>query len=142
EREEKEISSPVRVHKKLFYRLDGCGYFDESFSQIHLANVASGEVKKLTDEAHHMGGLTWSPDGTQIGFIANRREDDDLIQNHDDIWTIPANGGEIRQIPAPDGPKFGLAWSPDGRSLAYIGHNDPDDSWGVRNERVLVIPAA
>jgi dipeptidyl aminopeptidase/acylaminoacyl peptidase len=141
EREEKEQSSPVRLHMKLFYRLDGFGYFDDSYWQLQVVDVSTGESKVLLDEPHHPGAPCWSPDGKTLGFISNRKEDDDLKQQYDDIWAVPANGGPITQVQAPDGPKYGLAWSPDGRSLAYIGHLDPEDTWGGRNERVLVIPA-
>jgi dipeptidyl aminopeptidase/acylaminoacyl peptidase len=141
EREEKGLSSPVRVHDKLFYRLDGFGYFDGSFSQIWVVDVQSGASKQLTNEAHHLGSLSWSPDGKSIGFISNRREDDDLAPIYEYIWTIPAEGGEISPVKAPDGPKGNLAWSPDGQWLAFTGHTDPTDTWGGKNARVLVVPA-
>jgi dipeptidyl aminopeptidase/acylaminoacyl peptidase len=141
EREEKGFSSPVRVHSKLFYRLDGFGYWDNSFWQLWVVDVATGEAKQLTDEPRSFASPVWSPDGSTIAFIANRREDDDLEPNYEDIWTVPAEGGEIHKVEAPDGPKYGLAWSPDGRWLAYIGTTDPEDFWGGKNERVLVIPS-
>ncbi len=141
EREEKELSRPVRIHKKLFYRLDGFGYFDESYWQIYVVNVATGETKRLTDEAHYLGAPTWSPEGTTLLFNANRREDDDLHGNYEDLWTIPAGGGEIKQIQAPAGPKQNPRYSPDGRTIAFVGHTDPDDTWGGKNERILLVPA-
>lgn len=142
EREEKGFSNPARVHTKLFYRLDGFGYFDGEYWQIAVADANTGEVTLLTDEPYHHNCPTWSPDGNRIGFIANRREFDDLEPNYDDIWTVPADGGEIERVAAPDGPKEGLAWSPDGQWLGYAGHLDVDDTWGGLNTRVLVIPAA
>ena len=140
EREEKKLSSPVRVHTKLFYRLDGFGYFDESFWQVYVADSATGEVTRLTDEALHHTCPAWSPDGSRILFIADRREDNDL-DNRPEFWTIPASGGEPDKIEAPAGPKEAVAWSPDGKWIAYIGHTWPDDTWGGRNERVMLIPA-
>ncbi len=141
EREEKHLSSPPRLHRKMFYRLDGFGYFDESYWQIHLVDTATGEVKQLTNEPRNFGGPYWSPDGARILFIANRRDDDDLMGERPDLWTIPADGGEPHKIDAPEGPKEAAAWSPDGRWIAYTGHTDPDDTWGGRNERVMLIPS-
>ena len=141
EREESCRSLPVRVHTRRFYRLDGMGYFDDSFWQAWVVDVATGEAKALTDAPHDHGPLAWSPDGTRIAFIANRREDDDLEGLRDDLWTVPVEGGEVRRVEAPEGPKGGLAWSPDGRWIAYTGHTDVDDVWGCRNSRVIVIPA-
>lgn len=141
ERKEKELSSPVRVHTTLFYRLDGTGYFDDAYAQLYVADASTGEAKRLTDERHHLGDPVWSPDGKTLAFVANRRDDEDMSAEYQYIWTIPADGGEIAQVPTHDGPKYGLAWAPDGKWLAYIGHLDPSDTWGGKNERVLVIPA-
>jgi dipeptidyl aminopeptidase/acylaminoacyl peptidase len=141
EREEKETSAPVRVHKKMFYRLDGFGYFDEAYPQLWTVDVATGESRKLTDEPHHLHSLAWTPDGSRLSFVADRRDDDDVPPEVEHIWTIPAGGGEITQLEGPCGPKHSIAWSPDGALLAYIGHTDPVDSWGCRNQRVLLIPA-
>ncbi len=142
EREESGASNPPRVHNAMFYRLDGFGYFDGSYAQIWVLDATTGEAKQLTDEPLPHGSICWSPDGARIGFIANRREDADLKVLFDDLWTVPAEGGDIVQIPAQDGPKYGLAWSPDGEYLAYVGHTDIEDTWGGRNERVLVTPVA
>ncbi|MBW3623495.1 MAG: S9 family peptidase [Armatimonadetes bacterium] len=141
EREENCASAPVRVHTKLFYRLDGLGYWDDSFWQVWVADAETGEAKPLTDAPYNHGALAWSPDGKTLAFVANAREDNDLEDHYDDLWTVPADGGEIRRIEAPDGPKHGPAWSPDGKWIAYVGHTDLEDTWGGRNPRVLVIPA-
>src|SRR5687768_9371169 len=92
EREEKHQSSPPRVHHKLFYRLDGFGYFDECFWQIHTVDVASGEVKQLTYSPHNHGGPYWSPDGSRILFIADLSDDDDINGERQYLWTIPVEG--------------------------------------------------
>lgn len=141
ERKEKELSSPVRVHRKLFYRLDGFGYYDESYWQVWVADRATGEAKALTDEPVNHGAPVWAPDGQSLVFVANRRDDSDLTGMYDDLWRIPVAGGEPVRIPAPDGPKGAPAFSPDGTLVAYVGHTDVEDTWGGRNERVLIIPA-
>jgi dipeptidyl aminopeptidase/acylaminoacyl peptidase len=140
ERKEKELSSPVRVHRKLFYRLDGFGYYDDSFWQVWVVDVASREARALTDEPFNHGAPAWTPDGEALIFVANRRDDNDLKGMYDDLWRIPASGGEPQRIAAPDGPKDCPVVSPDGTHIAYVGHTDPDDTWGGRNERVLLIP--
>jgi acylaminoacyl-peptidase len=43
-------------------------------------------------------------------------------------------------LAAPEGPKSGLVWSPDGRHLAYLGHDDPNEIWGIRNVHPWVVP--
>ncbi|HSV72330.1 MAG TPA: S9 family peptidase [Chthonomonadales bacterium] len=140
-REESGASQPVRTHTRLFYRLDGSGYTDGSWWQVWVVDVATREARPLTEGPWHHGAPAWSPDGERIAFVANRREDADLELLRDTIYTVPASGGEMAPLQAPEGPKGSLAWSPDGRWIAMIGHTDPDDAWGCRNDRVLVIPA-
>lgn len=142
EREERGASAPVRVHKKLFYRLDGFGYFDDSYGQVWVADAKTGEAKALTDAPFSHESLAWSPDSKTIAFVCNRNEDNDLNPLLDDIYTVPAEGGEAQRIEAPAGPKGALAWSPDGSWLACLGHTDLEEYWGGANIRVLVIPSS
>lgn len=141
ERKAKGLSNPPRIHTALFYRLDGFGYFDGSYWQVHIADAQTGETKALTSGELHCGDVCWSPDSHTIAFLSDRRPNWDTRKDADtQIWSISASGGESTQIPAPPGEKSGLAWSPDGSALAYVGNPDPLDQWGTRNERVYVLP--
>src|SRR5579862_9563264 len=68
--------------------------------------------------------LIWSPDSKTLAFIADTRDDRDIDPGKPEIWTIPAMGGELTRIPAPEAPKYGLSWSPDGQTFAYVGVPD------------------
>lgn len=39
-----------------------------------------------------------------------------------DIGLFPAEGGEVRKLTNSVGPAYSPAFSPDGRTIAYIGH--------------------
>ena len=54
----------------------------------------------------------WSPDGREIAFISNRKEED-----QEQIYLIPFYGGEARPLTALKGSFGGLEWSPGGRKL-------------------------
>jgi dipeptidyl aminopeptidase/acylaminoacyl peptidase len=110
ERKEKGLSSPVRVHTRLFYRLDGFGYFDGSFPQVWVADVKTGETKPLTDEPYYHASLTWSPDGKTLAFITNRRDDWDLKGMYDDIWTYSGFPRRTAPSPAWPGRRMGAGW--------------------------------
>jgi Tol biopolymer transport system component/beta-lactamase regulating signal transducer with metallopeptidase domain len=84
----------------------------------------------------------WSPDGKAIAFVRTR-DSQNIIKlfTEADIFILPAAGGEPRQLTAePDMVAFGsIAWSPDGRLLAYFALNP---EWPSPEETTIrVIPA-
>jgi dipeptidyl aminopeptidase/acylaminoacyl peptidase len=63
-------------------------------------------------------GYVFSPDSTQIAFVAN--SDADLSSStNSDIFAVPASGGMIRHITTNPGADEGPLYSPDGKYLAY-----------------------
>lgn len=141
ERKTKELPPPPRVHTSLNYRYDGFGYIDDSYWQVWVADVATGETTQLTTGNYHCDAPVWSPDSRTLAFLSDRRDDADIDPGHDTIWIVPVEGGELRRIPAPEGPKHALAWSPDGSHFAYAGNPDLGDPWGTNNTRLLLLPA-
>ncbi len=162
ERKKKELSSPVRHHDRLFYRLDGMGYWDGEYFQVWVADAKTGDAKQLTDGSYNCALPTWSPDSRTLAFLCDRREDGDIAPAQNDIWTIAAadvfaagegvkaesdsamqekSENSLTRIASPPGAKESLAWSPDGKSFAYVGLADPLDTWHSSNERVFVLPA-
>ena len=139
-RKEQGLSSPVREHSKLFYRLDAVGYWDGEFSQVYVVDAATGDHRQLTSEPHHLQCLTWSPDSSKIAFAGNMRDDDDLEPGYEGIYTIAIDGSNLTRLKVPDGPKMQISWSPDGAKIAWIGHTDPTESWSQWINRVLVAP--
>jgi Tol biopolymer transport system component len=56
----------------------------------------------------------WSPDGSELAFVGG----DQALFRYD-IYVMKANGTGIRQVTHDGGPKGELAWSPNGKWLAY-----------------------
>ena len=57
----------------------------------------------------------WSPSGDRIAFTSTRGADDDRQQ----LWVLPMDGGEARQVTDVVGGVSGIAWSPDGERIAF-----------------------
>lgn len=58
---------------------------------------------------------TWSPDGSRIAFIG--RED---AERQYDLFTISADGSDLRRLRETPRDELEPAWSPDGRRIAYV----------------------
>jgi len=89
--------------------------------------IAGGDPANLTASANvnvqatdYIGGLDVSPDGTQIAFMAQGREQGQL----NTAWVIAAPlGGVPRRVLKP--PDAGLHWSPDGKRIAFVRAGGP-----------------
>jgi len=136
----KKLGVVARHIERVFYKLDGYGYLPKERTHLWTVDVRSGKTRQLTDHAvYDETSPTWSPDGQQIAFISNRSADPDFNPDADDLYVMPAEGGEFRKIETPAGPKGSPTYSPDGRWIAYFGSAYPGE-W-YRNNCLWVVPA-
>jgi len=71
----------------------------------------------------------------RVAFVSTRGGDDDRPQ----LWVLPTDGGEARQVTNVAGGVRGIEWSPDGTRIAFVqevtaadrDHASP--SWGDGN---------
>jgi len=144
EREEderkKELGIVSRHITRVFYKLDGTGYLPQERWHVWTIDARNGRAKQLTDgDVYDELEPRWSPDGGQIVFFSNRSEDPDFDPDAVDLYVIPATGGEMRKIETPYGPKELPSFSPDGRWIAYVGHEGGGDWW--KNDDLWAVPA-
>ncbi len=85
---------------------------NKNFCQIMLVDVASGEMRALTQGDHTDAMPRWSPDGSRLAFVSSRDKGATL-------WTLPMDGGQPTRLTKPDGSVKDFDWSPDGRYIAY-----------------------
>ena len=138
-REEEHRSYPPRVIRRAGYREDGTGYNGGERWHLQTVTVETGDVNQLTSEDHDDHSPAWSPDGKTIAFVSNRSEDADLTPGYQDLWLISSNGGEARRVTKQSGHMQCPVWSPDGAEIAYIGHDRPDEIWGVSDPHLWVV---
>ena len=103
------------------------------------------ETTQITQGDDRDYGLEcWSPDGMRLAVTANVDAHPDLRPSAEAIFLYPAaglhEGAEPVRLNAPLGPKSSVAWSPDGAYLAYLGHDQADEVWGVTNAHPWIVP--
>jgi dipeptidyl aminopeptidase/acylaminoacyl peptidase len=123
EPEEPEGKKMPRARKidRMWYKLDGTGWIYERRTHIFIVAAEGGDPRQLTDGDWDDGDVAWSPDGQMIAFSSDR-SDDRWQWPAGDIWVVPAVGGEPRCLTDDDKMSAGSpGWSPDGKTIAFLG---------------------
>lgn len=136
---EKKAEPVYRHITRLFYRLQGVGFLPQDKYHIWKVDVQSGLDKQITKGKYDDLEPDVSPDGKTIAFTSNHSKDPDLDSLKIDLYTIASGGGKQKLVPTPDGAVYSPSFSPDGEKLAYIGHANPDDAWGVANNHIWTV---
>lgn len=110
------------------YKANGTGYLDEKRAHLWKLDVESGELTQLTDgEDWNDSNPVFSPDDSFIAFDSDRTGEEYEGGDNDDIWIVPATGGEVRQITTHGHRDASPLWSPAGKYLAYTRTDEPYD---------------
>jgi len=74
---------------------------DESymFQKIHIIDVATKQMRRLSDNPGKLGNFAWSPDGAMIAYNAAKEQKDHAESQ---VLVIPAAGGEARNLTEPN----------------------------------------
>ena len=137
--QKKKLGIVCREIERVRYSLDGAGYLPQERWHLWMIDAESGAAQQLTDsDIYDEGAPYWSPDGAWLTFASNRAADPDFEPDADDLYVLPAEGGEMRKVATPYGPKGSPVFSPDGQHIAYIGHEGRGEWW--KNDHLWVVP--
>jgi dipeptidyl aminopeptidase/acylaminoacyl peptidase len=142
---DEDRESDVRVITRDAYRLNGAGYFDRTrpnhlwVVDVPAFGAALPEPRQLTRGELNEGDPAWSDDGSQIYFSSNRSKEPYYERPNDDVWAVPARGGEIRPVADVDGPINEWAVSPDGSRVAFAGFLNPEKRPSYNESDLLVV---
>jgi dipeptidyl aminopeptidase/acylaminoacyl peptidase len=143
----KKTPAPIVIDRYRF-KADETGFVTGRREHLYLFDLATRKADLLMPGDYDEISPSWSPDGKSIAFVSRRRPEPDRTDNYD-IYVVEArSGAEPRQVTTYPGgdndPSWGgrgPAWSPDGKSLAYV-QGGPLNLIYYAVQNVAVIPAA
>ena len=120
-------AEPPQVIDRARYRTNGQGFLELAYNHIFVIPAEGGTERQLTSgDFHHRGPLSFTPDGEEILFSANRHEDWELESREADIFSVNVATAELEQLTDMPGVEADPQISPNGRSIAYLrSSNEP-----------------
>jgi Tol biopolymer transport system component/DNA-binding winged helix-turn-helix (wHTH) protein len=90
-------------------------------SQLRRYDAVSGRFVPFLREINMAGRTEVSRDGTRVAWISN---------SDGSLWQSRLDGSERLQLTTPPMSVFMMRWSPDSRSIAFMG-KEPDKTWRI-----------
>lgn len=96
--------------------------------EIHVLDLKTKEVHRLTYKDGFDSGAVYSPDGKRIAFYGE-------YEGKWDIYLMEADGSDVINLTSDTMECYSPSWSPDGRSIAYTGGASEDyQIWTIEIE--------
>jgi len=131
----------LRRQGGLMSRMDARGYVDTR-QHLTLVGVAEDDLRpeprQLVDGPFDEVDFAWSPDGEEIAFVSNRRDDREHSMGSD-VWTVEVSSGALRCLTPPGMGCLAPAWSPDANQIAFLGAPD-SKGCGYHPTHIYVVP--
>jgi dipeptidyl aminopeptidase/acylaminoacyl peptidase len=107
---------------------------DRTKADLVLVNARTRSARTLLRDVTGLGQIDWSPDGSQLAYIAQGvvDPDDPASEKTSQIFVLPMNGGEAFQVTHETQGVDAFDWRPDGRAFAYSAHIEAPNAKAIK----------
>ncbi len=108
---------------------------DDKQARLRVIDVATKQVRTLTEPTWKVEELAWMPDGQAIVVKATDRPAVDRFT--DRLYAVSVQDAKLKELLAPRGPFGNIRVSSDGRGIAFIGCRDD----GPQPSDLMILPS-
>ena len=128
-----------RITDRLKHEADGSGYMREGFSHIFYISSDGGKPTQVTKEKYNHREFDWKSDSKGFVFSSNYNVDWQYDYRNSELYSINIDGSSLKTLTDRKGPDRGLAVSPDGKKIAYLGYNDKVQTYQITRLYIMNI---
>jgi dipeptidyl aminopeptidase/acylaminoacyl peptidase len=107
--------------------------------RLAIVNVGTAVARTISPADMYVYEFDWSPDSKELAYLAAPGDGDDNWYVAE-LYAIDAVSGAVRHIFKPAMQAANVRWSPDGKTIAFIGGLMSDE--GVTGGDIYALPAA
>ena len=90
--------------------------------EVYVMDADGGNEQRLTNNRNNELAPVWSPDGSRIAFMSDRKGEGDAANF--DIYMMDADGGNQQKLTNNRAWDGSPSWSPDGERIAFVSDRD------------------
>jgi dipeptidyl aminopeptidase/acylaminoacyl peptidase len=104
---------------------DGVGQVEKGYNHIFMIDARlGGTPRQITQGKYNHSAAEWSADGNTIYVSGIRKPDAELLRGDSEIYAIDVKTSNVRTLTDRNGPDDNPTVSPDGKWIAYTGHDE------------------